>query len=275
MSSPPVDSSVSMEISSSAPPPSSLDSLAQPQMNNPAPPPQIPSASPTEESRAIFSPSDSSTRLPVDSNGRVVGSIEKPFVYGSSAFWLGKQAAENQHSHRWSVFLRGLENEDLSYFIKSVTFGLHESFTEANRTISTPPFEVHETGWGEFSVSIKVQFHDESIPMVVLQHQLKLFPPPGTQATTKKPVMSEVYDEFVFHNPAETFYQQLLSGPRRRFDTHQLNPFWTTKEFAREETSQLIKLTAAQTNVKSRLERERQKLFLLEQEINQLTSKIH
>lgn len=31
------------------------------------------------------------------------------------------------------MYLRGLENEDLSYFIKSVAFTLHESFAEPVR----------------------------------------------------------------------------------------------------------------------------------------------
>jgi YEATS domain-containing protein 4 len=258
--------------SSSVPPPSSLDSLSQPS--------SAPSNTPFYVPPVTYVPlpplTSSSPSLTVDSaTGRVQGSIEKPFVYGSAAFWLGKQAAENQHSHRWTVFLRGLENEDLSYFIRSVTFGLHTSFPDHNRVITCPPFEVHETGWGEFSISITIHFLDEEISPVVLNHQLKLFPPPGTQPSTKKPVMSEIYDEFVFHSPLEQFYQQLVSGPKRRFDNHFLNQFWTTKEFAKEETGQIVKLTAAHGNIKARIERERQKLFLLDQEINQLTSKIH
>lgn len=41
-----------------------------------------------------------------------------------SAFWQGK-VPENVHSHRWTVYLRALEHEDLSYFIEHVTFHLH------------------------------------------------------------------------------------------------------------------------------------------------------
>lgn len=45
--------------------------------------------------------------------------ISRAIVLGSIAFFLGKQAVE-EHSHRWTIYLRGLENEDLSYFISKV-----------------------------------------------------------------------------------------------------------------------------------------------------------
>jgi YEATS domain-containing protein 4 len=50
-----------------------------------------------------------------------------------SAFWQGKNIPDSQHSHKWTVYLRGLENEDLSYFIEKVSFTLHHSFAEPVR----------------------------------------------------------------------------------------------------------------------------------------------
>jgi hypothetical protein len=53
-------------------------------------------------------------------NGRVIDRVDKPFVYGTAAFWLGNKAPTAEMSHKWTVFLRGLENEDLSYFVEKV-----------------------------------------------------------------------------------------------------------------------------------------------------------
>ncbi len=61
--------------------------------------------------------------------------VVKPFVYGSVAIWQGK-TSEEQKTHKWSVYLRGLDNEDLSYFIKKVVFTLHQSFNEPARSTS-------------------------------------------------------------------------------------------------------------------------------------------
>jgi transcription initiation factor IIF auxiliary subunit len=43
-------------------------------------------------------------------------SISRPIVYGSIAFWMGKNAPETK-SFRWSIYIRGLQCEDLSYMI--------------------------------------------------------------------------------------------------------------------------------------------------------------
>lgn len=46
-----------------------------------------------------------------------------------------------------------------------VSFTLHQSFAVANREHTNPPYEVHEQGWGEFDVQIKVMtLHDSDVP---------------------------------------------------------------------------------------------------------------
>lgn len=75
--------------------------------------------------------------------------------------------------------------------------------------IRQPPYEVTELGWGEFDIKVTVNFLDisEERPVSII-HGLKLF------GDTKKPVMSEKYDEFVFVNPTVPFYNALMSRPR-------------------------------------------------------------
>jgi len=62
-------------------------------------------------------------------------SITKPIIYGSMSFWLGKKADEKA-SHKWVCYVRGVNNEDLSYFIKKVVFTLHPSFKIPVRSFS-------------------------------------------------------------------------------------------------------------------------------------------
>jgi len=201
--------------------------------------------------------------------------IDKPFVYGSAAFWQGKNTSDSQHSHRWTVYLRGLENEDLSYFIKSVAFTLHQSFAEPTRVLYSAPYEVSETGWGEFIIGITVTFHESSgLEPIQLQHMLKLFPPPNVAPSTKKPVMSEVYDEFVFVDPSQEWWDRLHSGPTRKIDNHPLMPWFTTPEFAKEEDSSIAKLQAANENVQAHIDQLRSRLFVVEQDVAQLTKQL-
>jgi hypothetical protein len=51
---------------------------------------------------------------------------------GSIAVHLGKKADE-QATHRWSLFVRGPNHEDLSCFVEKVAFTLHPSFPEPVR----------------------------------------------------------------------------------------------------------------------------------------------
>jgi YEATS domain-containing protein 4 len=50
-----------------------------------------------------------------------------PIVYGSMAFFLGKKA-EEFCTHRWTLYVRGPQDEDLSTFVEKVAFTLHPSF---------------------------------------------------------------------------------------------------------------------------------------------------
>ncbi len=104
-----------------------------------------------------------------------------------------------------SPFARAQDNEDLSYFIRRVTFSLHESFAEPVRVCDAPPFEVTEQGWGEFVIGLTVQFRDGTLRQMDLQHNLRLFPDAQQQRDLpierRRPVVAERFDEFVFVDP--------------------------------------------------------------------------
>ncbi|CAG8648317.1 12467_t:CDS:2 [Acaulospora colombiana] len=151
------------------------------------------------------------------------------------------------HTHQWTVALRSAASQptngqeeggvvggkdDLSHFIKRVTFKLHESFANPSR----------ETGWGEFEIQIRVAFSTESGEKpITLFHVLKLHAWPIVKAHTgKDSLLSEVwaqissnlsispedphlplpppiqcwqYDEIVFNDPYENFLNILTNHP--------------------------------------------------------------
>jgi YEATS domain-containing protein 4 len=93
---------------------------------------------------------------------------------------------------------------------------LHPSFPEPVKTVEKFPFEIHQTGWGEFDIGIKIFFNDPAEKPVELVHSLKLYSELGAQPSTKRPVVSERYDEIVFSEPTEMFAMMLDRGPRKR-----------------------------------------------------------
>jgi YEATS domain-containing protein 4 len=58
--------------------------------------------------------------------------VSKPIIYGSIAAYLGRKSEETK-THRWSIYVRGADNEDLSYMLSKVVITLHASFANPVR----------------------------------------------------------------------------------------------------------------------------------------------
>ena len=56
-----------------------------------------------------------------------------PIVYGSLAISLGNKKSD-EATHKWTLFVRGPDDEDLSTFVAQVCFSLHPSFAEPLRS---------------------------------------------------------------------------------------------------------------------------------------------
>lgn len=151
--------------------------------------------------------------------------IIKPIVYGNVARSFGKKREEDGHTHQWNVYIKPFYNEDMSAYVKKVHFKLHESYANPNRILTKPPYEVTETGWGEFEVVIKLYFHDPTERPVTLYHILKLFQSPIVESAdgvinpavqlphmdSKKGLVSESYEEMVFQEPTQLMQHCLNS----------------------------------------------------------------
>lgn len=83
--------------------------------------------------------------------------------------------------------------------------------------IEKAPYEVTETGWGEFDVMIRIYFAPESHEKsIVYYHHLKLHPY-GPDAEAQKAAGAEVnswqYEEIVFNEPTQAFFDILTHAP--------------------------------------------------------------
>ncbi|XP_073971231.1 YEATS domain-containing protein 4 Gas41 [Rhodnius prolixus] len=147
-----------------------------------------------------------------DSGGRMKGvTVVKPIVYGNVARYFGKKREEDGHTHQWTVYVRPYHNEDISSYVKKVHFKLHESYANQNRVVLKPPYEITETGWGEFEIVIKIYFHDTNERPLTLYHILKLFQSGPEALISKNTLVSESYEEIVFQDPT-AFMHHLLTA---------------------------------------------------------------
>ena len=201
-----------------------------------------------------------------------------PVIYGSYAYHLGKKGPgaplviDSSATHRWTLFIRGANNEDLSTFVSKVAFSLHESFADPVRIITEAPFEVTEVGWGEFGAKIRVFFRDPTELPVDFTHMIRLHAQAQSgpaQVNIKKPVVSEMYDEIIFKDPSESF-AQLLST----FNQDNVLPAVDLLEYKRpfDEDRDLFNLSIAQQHVQKEIDCAKVRFLELESKIRLLNA---
>ncbi|KAI9028538.1 YEATS domain-containing protein 4-like protein [Hyaloraphidium curvatum] len=205
--------------------------------------------------------------------------IVKGIIYGSHAIPLPEKNPENGHTHKWSIFVRGCghtvtpngivaspnPSDDCSNWVKRVQFKLHESFENHVRTVEQYPFEVIESGWGEFEIIMKVYFADPQEKPVTLSHHLKLYNTDDTELRGLREVISEKYDEIVFQEPTDVMKRALeLPDP---VPTSPMRPHIYTVDYERME---LQKYAAALQAAKNEGEQVAQHLTNLQMEFQNL-----
>ncbi|KAG9230897.1 chromatin-modifying complex subunit AF9 [Amylocarpus encephaloides] len=157
--------------------------------------------------------------------------VFRPFVFGSNAKLFDPTTnpkpanTPEDHTHSWEVFVKGVDDTDITYWCKKVQFKLHESIPNPVRTIENvapgAPFRVFETGWGEFEIAIKLYYVQESGEKPqTFYHHLRLHPFGTTdeekEAMRQSPcIKSWVYEEQLFNEPYDGFFD-LLTSPLDR-----------------------------------------------------------
>lgn len=174
-------------------------------------------------------------------------SVTRPIVYGNTAKKLGDVRPPNaptEHTHIWTIFVRGPQNEDISYYIKKVVFKLHDTYPDATRTVEAPPFELTETGWGEFEINIKIYFDDEANEKTLnFYHHLRLHPyynvSPDKPQQPDDEITSAFYDEIVFNEPNEQFFKTLMDRPGNLLPSNKSESCVFSKQLEQEEIDRI------------------------------------
>jgi len=162
--------------------------------------------------------------------------MSKMIVVGSIAWAIARP--QDQRTHQWCAYVRGLQHEDLAPIFRRVEFVLHPTFEPPRRAIDAPlPFVLRETGWGEFTLGITLFFADDLEKPAQLSHVLRLYDTHHSSATGSNnslglmggepyttPVISEHLEEIVFTDPTEELAARLATKPRRAKEVSPLPP---------------------------------------------------
>ena len=233
---------------------------------------------------------------------RVKGvTLVKPIVFGNISKQFPKKRESDGHTHEWTVYFKPYDNEDMSNYIKKVQFKLHESYANPNRVVSKPPYEVSETGWGEFEVQVKIHFNDAANEKpLIFYHVLKLFhgnssgsgtgsgsagtanaaavdAGSSTGATTsavviqgRKTVISECYDEMIFHEPTQYIHTLLTTTRPITLDAYKHDT-----DFEEKKKKTLDNIKSGSTKVQSEIVQLKEKLELAKETLNKFKSELN
>lgn len=156
------------------------------------------------------------------SNKRVKNTrISRPFIIGSKAWTLtpenNNKPVPEGHTKGWTIYVRGIQGgPDLSTWLKKVQFKLHHTYNDASRTVESQPFQVSETGYGEFDIELRLYFDSSSGEKAQYRfHRLKL-EPFGDEAQIAKQladnaIIAETCEIVEFNEPSQEFLDKMTS----------------------------------------------------------------
>ncbi|XP_015126611.1 protein ENL-like [Diachasma alloeum] len=110
------------------------------------------------------------------------------------------------YTHDWEVFVRGVDNADISQYVEKVVFQLHETFPKPKRTLKDAPYVLKESGYAGFVLPIYIYLKNKDEPKKIeISYDLTLAP--SGPAITNVMRHSEVIT-----NPPDDFKRKLLKG---------------------------------------------------------------
>ncbi|XP_022333430.2 uncharacterized protein LOC111130564 isoform X2 [Crassostrea virginica] len=110
-------------------------------------------------------------------------------------------------THDWTVYVRGPENCNISYFIEKVVFNLHGSFPNPKRVLTEPPYAVQEQGYAGFELPIDIYFKNKEDPKKI-RFKYDLF----LKLEDCPPVNHIRCEKLTFQNPTDEFKKKLLKA---------------------------------------------------------------
>ena len=148
--------------------------------------------------------------------------ISRHFIIGNEAHVLPYASYPNpapeNHTKGWKVYVRPLPNgPDITTWLKKVQFKLHHTYNDASRTIEAPgPYEVQETGYGEFGVEIRLYFAQEAGEKAVYREHYLVLTPYGSEEQRARQereniVVAERLETVEFNEPTVEFFKTLTN----------------------------------------------------------------
>ncbi|CAF3614644.1 unnamed protein product [Rotaria socialis] len=201
----------------------------------------------------------------ITSESRIPVTIVKPIVYGNTAQHFGSKRDSDGHTHKWKLYVRSFNNDDMTKYINRIQFRLHETYPNNVRVLNQPPYEIEESGWGEFETQITIFFADPCEKPVVFYFHLKLFSTEPDIVVGRKPLVNEYYDELVFQEPSDLLARAINSTQLLPISTEENRAI--EQEYAKRKIYTVTRIKRARERVRHEIQDLTERLRLTQQSI--------
>ncbi|KAH8243363.1 hypothetical protein KR032_006844 [Drosophila birchii] len=133
--------------------------------------------------------------------------VKVQFEIGNTSRLRGKKTPHPQDfTHDWEIYVKGVNQADISNFVDKVVFQLHESFPNHKRVFKEPPYAIQESGYAGFLLSVEIFFRNRDEPKsITYQYDLVL-------KSTGPPQHHVQVKTHIFEAPSEEFRTKLMRG---------------------------------------------------------------
>lgn len=145
-------------------------------------------------------------------------------VIGSEAYTLPPvgdparpKGIPDDHTKRWTVYVRQPEGDpSLTTWLNKVQFKIFNTYENPLRTCENPPFEVTETGWGGFTIDVRLHFQPISGEKAQYRQHFLQLEKYGDEKMQKQQeesgcVRSEYLEVVQFNEPTEALFEALTA----------------------------------------------------------------
>ncbi|KAH8243356.1 hypothetical protein KR032_006831 [Drosophila birchii] len=133
--------------------------------------------------------------------------VKVQFEIGHTSRLRSKKTPHPQaFTHDWEIYVKGVNQADISNFVDKVVFQLHESFPKPKRVFKEPPYAIQESGYAGFLLPVEIFFRNRDEPKrIMYQYDLVL-------QSTGPPQHHVQVKTHIFEAPSEEFRAKLMRG---------------------------------------------------------------
>jgi len=209
-------------------------------------------------------------------------SIRRTVVIGNESTLIKpipKHSNGMEPTHKWRVFVHGPDNEDISPWVSQVKFELHETFIHPTRIRNTKPFEVAESGWGEFDIQVIIFVRGHEHQPVRLAHQLRIHSTKSKKGKPEYPFFNVAYHDFELTDCSPQtrelltqHYPQSVQRPLLRGqEPEEIEVYQQVEDYALNDAHNDVKLKLQQAlalyqNTQQEIEKKKQAILALEEQ---------